>query len=388
MRRALLVMLLATAGCGPESSSNDASSTSGGGSTSTPGVGGASGGGASGGGTTSGSGGGTDPLCATQPVSLGVHPHAVQQPTAEGKSLIDTRGYHGRLYFAYGDLAANTGPIEISSYDPVQKTWQDHLTFQTERIQQFRVIQDQMWAGAADPTFVMPDHEYAVGTPDHMWGQVDIGTSRHANDIVERVPGEFYIVGSDWVDINTNMYSASVWRSDGGPFVEIFPKIDPDPFADQLEELNGVFINVAALNGKIYIPSGGSGWTYDGTKFEHGVVLGQFLRPTTFAGVIVFDTLGELFSFDGTTTKHLGLSLFPSLANYQWYFSPIALFQDVDDRLVAVRSDGSVVVTTDLVTWTCIGQAPPDVSSIGALNGTIYFGGVAGDVYGYEAPSW
>src|SRR5215212_7579174 len=104
MRRAFLLMLLATAGCGPESN-NDTSGSSGSSATA----------GASG---SSGSGGSADPLCATQPVSFGVHPHAVLQPTADGKSLIDTRGYHGRLYFAYGDLANNTGPIEISSYDP------------------------------------------------------------------------------------------------------------------------------------------------------------------------------------------------------------------------------------------------------------------------------
>jgi hypothetical protein len=29
-----------------------------------------------------------------------------------------------------------------------------------------------------------------------------------------------------------------------------------------------------------------------------------------------------------------------------------------------------------------------DVSAIGALDGTVYFGGAAGNVYGYAAPSW
>jgi hypothetical protein len=60
-----------------------------------------------------------------QPVMLGMHPHAIQQTTDVGKNLVDVRGWHGRLYFGYGDLAANTGPIEISSYDPVHKSWQD-----------------------------------------------------------------------------------------------------------------------------------------------------------------------------------------------------------------------------------------------------------------------
>jgi hypothetical protein len=49
---------------------------------------------------------------------------------------------------------------------------------------------------------------------------------------------------------------------------------------------------------------------------------------------------------------------------------------------------GSVVATTDLVTWTCLGRAPPDVRSIGSLDGTLYFGGTAGRVYGFPSPSW
>src|SRR5260221_9476296 len=64
-----------------------------------------------------------DPSCQTQPVLITTHPHAIEQDAATvGQNLVDTRGWNGRVYFGYGDLNWNTGPIVISSYDPVGRT--------------------------------------------------------------------------------------------------------------------------------------------------------------------------------------------------------------------------------------------------------------------------
>src|SRR5262245_42593225 len=56
--------------------------------------------------------------CGAPPRLLGTPPHAARQPTPRGRTLHATKGWMGRLYFGYGDIEANTGPIEISSYDP------------------------------------------------------------------------------------------------------------------------------------------------------------------------------------------------------------------------------------------------------------------------------
>jgi hypothetical protein len=61
---------------------------------------------------------------------------------------------------------------------------------------------------------------------------------------------------------------------------------------------------------------------------------------------------------------------------------------DTEGRLLVVDVKGETLMTTDLVTWHCVGQAPPDVRSVGSLNGKIIFGGAAGRVYGFAAPSW
>jgi hypothetical protein len=334
----------------------------------------------------------TDPLCNTMPVELTVHPHAPAQATEIGQDLVDTRGWHGRLYFGYGDLDKNTGPIVVSSYDPVAGTWIDHFTFQTERIERFAPLGDRLFAPAADPHPVDPNDlnepqpDYAVGTATHDWspGGIDFGPSLHVLDAAERAPGDVYMVGWDWFDPKNFIVTATVWRSlDGGPFQVIFPTNDPTV---QNSQHGSGFITIAALNGKVYP---GLGWEFDGQSWYHSAVnFGEFTRPTTFAGKIVSSTLGELWASDGAHMKNLGIVLWDTPGLAQLTLLPLALFQQTEGHLIAVNAEGSVVSTTDLVKWTCIGKAPPDVRSIGSLDGKIYFGGTAGRVYGYTSPSW
>lgn len=350
-----------------------------------------------------------DPRCATKAVALPVHPHAPAQKTDLGKTLGDVRGWHGRLYFGYGDLEENTGPIVISSLDPKTKTWQDHPldtvadggvvkadAFATHVIQRFTPIGDRLWAGAGQPDFrpygAAAAPEYAVGTADHTWAQADIAPNGiHIGDVVERVPGEILVVGSELIpepDAGPNpatIATAAAWRSiDGGAFVKIFP-IEGDPNYDR----SGAWFYGAALNGTAYLAAAGYIYQYDGTGWSGGHDFGELLRPDVIAGRLVFADLGHLFSFDGTKRHDLDFRFFESPGRYNALLDePLALFEVTEGRLVAVNHDGHVMMTTDLASWTCIGQAPADATAIGSLDGTVYFGGLEGHVYGLEAPSW
>ena len=330
-------------------------------------------------------------LCETQPIELRVHPHAPAQRTTIGQELVDTRGFYGRLYFAYGDLDQNTGPIVVSSYDPIADEWRDHFTYLTERIERFNVIGDRLFAPAADPHYDpnnanSPQPDYAIGTSTHDWGAggIDAFSSAHVLDAVERAPGDIYLAGWDMFDATNFIITATVWRSlDGGPFKLIFPVADTGV---QSNQHGSGFINLAALGGKVY-PN--LGWTFDGETWAHPAVnLGEFVRPTTFANKIVSSTLGQLWGYDGTRMKNLGVTLLDTPGLYQFTLSPLALFQQTEGHLVAIDAENSVITTTDLETWTCVGKAPADVRSIGSLDGTIYFGGTAGRIYGFPSPSW
>jgi hypothetical protein len=336
-----------------------------------------------------------DPRCQTPAVLVTTHPHASQQDaTTVGHNLIDTRGFHGRLYFGYGDLNWNTGPIVISSYDPITNTWTDHLTFDTERIERLRVIGDQLWAPASDPSGEA-DPEYAIGTEQHVWSQHSIGRSIKVLDVAERVPGDVFLVGSDLYisDAGTfdKTFGGAVWRSqNGAAFQRVFPMINPDPIRDyEYLDLNELpFLNAAALNGTLYTATVAPPWTFDGTEWAKGLQLGGFLHPVTFAGHIVFAALGELWAFDGTNRKSLGIQLVNTTLAYTFVKDPIAILTDSEDRILVVNSKLETLVTKDLVEWKCIGHAPPDVRSVGSLNGRVFFGASSGHVYGFATPSW
>ena len=323
-----------------------------------------------------------DPRCQTEAPFLTTHPHSPAQTSTDGERLVDTRGWHGRLYFAYGDVAQNTGPIWVSSLDPVANMWVDHFLFQTQNIFRFDPIGDMLYAPAGQ-AMGDPPSDYAVGTTSHDWGPggIHIGTALHLVEAVERAPGDVYLTGEDWFDEAAGITTSAVYRSqNGGPFTEIFPD---GPGNNQL---NSWFFNAAALNGTLYP---GFGWTFDGQSWSHPAVdTGQFHRPTTFANRIVSETLGELWAFDGTHMSNLHVALFPTPCLELTTLTPLPMFEQSEGRLLAVDDQDRVMVTTDLETWTCVGHAPPDACSIGSLDGTIYFGGPAGRIYAFPSPSW
>lgn len=326
-----------------------------------------------------------DPRCATTATAIATHPHAREQSSADGRTLVDVRSWHHRLYFGYGDLALNTGPIWISSFDPATGAWVDHTLLDTEKIQRFYALGDHLWAPAADTRGDPATNvEYAVGDADHNWtGGIDIGPAEHVMTAIERAPGDVYLTGEIDFDVTKTpiVTTGSVWRSQNGePFVLIFPDAGGD------RQLDTWFFNAAALGGLLYV---GFNWVFDGTQWIRSPVdFNEFKRATVFADRIVSATLGKLWAYDGARMTDLGVTLFPSVSIEPTTVTPVPVFSDSEDHLLAVVDDGAVMATTDLETWTCIGRAPADVASIGSLDHTVYFGGTEGRIYAFPAPSW
>jgi hypothetical protein len=338
-----------------------------------------------------------DPRCGTRPIPLPDHPTAPLQASEMGKSLRNIRAWNGRLYFGYGDLNLNTGPITIASLDPVAKTWMQHLVLETESIERYVQIGDELWATCAD------DHddtgttgcEYGSGDANHQWTTHDIGVhSVHVMDTTERVPGEALLAGSSLLDGGPAAAGAFIWRSqNGGAFTQIFPAGLGD-----IETSGGPFTSIVTFDSVAYAVTGGSVWTWDGTTWRHArapgddadpLLFGEFIHPVTFAGHIVFGGFGGyLFAFDGKTTEPLNIRSFQTPTQMGFTEEPVVIFEEAEDHLLAVNEAGDVVATNDLKTWTCIGKAPADVRSVGAMNGVVYFGGADGHVYAFPDKSW
>jgi hypothetical protein len=358
-----------------------------------------------------------DPRCATEATFLATHPHAKDQPTPLGKTISDVRGWKGLLYFAYGDFEANTGPVYITTFDPKTKAWQEHPVsyfesgtgalkstpaFATHDIERFYPIGDSLWATAAQPVFAAPFDsatapEYAVATGGHDWKQVDIAPrTLHIVSAIERAPGDIYLTGSAFMSTDAGVAAAAdgrpgghIWRSvDGGPFTQLFPDFGKSTAESQYYDITGAWIFGAALHGVAYMSAAGYIYKHDGGAWDSWEEFGQFLAPVPFADHIVFADLGQFFAFDGTKRKNLDFRFFESQGRYQGKKEPLALFQVTEGRLLAVKYGGDVMMTTDLATWSCIGKAPPDATSIGSLDGVVYFGSVNAGVYGFSERSW
>lgn len=100
---------------------------------------------------------------------IGLHPHAKDQPTVQGRTIGAVAGFNGQVYFGYGDTLNNTGPIMLSSYAPADGEWTDHAILDTERVGRFRTLFGELWAPAWDGR--TPGAAYASGSASHVWNQ-------------------------------------------------------------------------------------------------------------------------------------------------------------------------------------------------------------------------
>jgi hypothetical protein len=345
-----------------------------------------------------------DPRCATKPVAIPDHPTAAKQvaiPNVQnvsdmGKNLRSVRAFHGRVYFGYGDLNANTGPIDVASYDPVTKSWAVHLTIQTESVERFVVVGDQLLAPYGDAHGDQSKIEdYAIGTANHQWSAHEVANTFHMMDATERVPGEIYLAGSSYIE-PSHQPGSFIWRSiGGGPFTQIFPG---DVAAGYVEPAGGPFQSVVSFHGAVYAAAANSIWTWDGAQWTHARAPGDlddpllfdlFLHPVVIADHIVFGAFGgDLWKYDGKHSTRLPFHTFDTPTAMGFTELPIVIFEESEGRLLTVDDSGNVLMSTDLVTYQCIGKAPPDVRSVGSMNGIVYFGGSNGHAYAYEHPSW
>jgi hypothetical protein len=213
-------------------------------------------------------------------------------------------------------------------------------------------------------------------------------------DGAERVPGEVLLGGSSYLDPGQQTTGAFIWRSVGGaPFEQIFPDNSGD-----VERGGGPFMSMATLDAVTYAVTNGSVWAWDGKAWSHArtpgdsvdpVLLSDFIHPVTLANHIVFGTFGGyLWKFDGKRTERLGLRTIDTPTSSGFTEAPIVIIEESEGRLLVVNEDGNVLTSTDLVSFRCIGKAPPDVRGVGSLDGVVYFGGANGHVYAYDHASW
>ncbi|MEQ1572068.1 MAG: hypothetical protein ABMA64_40950 [Myxococcota bacterium] len=320
------------------------------------------------------------------------------QLTRRGRYLFGLEPHAGRLYLSYGDLTGNTGPIELTAYDPLQGFVVHPVSdptgaFQTEGIDGFRSIDGDLWAPAADPRGTVGAHDFARLRAGDDRAEVVVRDeacapgqmcSLHVLDVAA-FDGALFAVGSDVV-------GAAVWRSgdDGATWtLERARTIAAPPaYYGSVErnyllfELDGqLYTQTTSVGDPAYQPHvsdvfDGDTWSEGpdllplGVGFHARVVGGAayyLTRAPNLAGNVYHAEVDppRLLRFDGEVVDEpLGEG------------APVLDFAVDGDRLYVLTGDREVLEVTagDFGAATSRGFAPPRVVSLGVLGGKLYFG--------------
>jgi hypothetical protein len=309
---------------------------------------------------------------------LAIHPEAAAQPTGAGRSVATLLGWRGRLYTGYGDIDANTGPIAVTSWDPATGAFRSHWLSQTEAIYNYRVIGSRLYAPAMDPRG-LTGTDYAVGEP---WVDRVSALSWHAFDMATLTGDDLWLVGQhDW--------DAVAWRSlDGGvTWTEALRvRSRPGPTRGLAR-----FYFAGVHQGKLYVQAadtngtGSASLAFDGRGWTDGpdllpVPSATGWRPEAVAGRMVYRAEGpfaragaRLLAFDGQQVS------FPLT-------TPVHDLSVSGPELLVLTTEGAVLRTTDLESWTPVATAPAGSRSIGTVGGQLYVGTADSRLYRLRRP--
>jgi hypothetical protein len=308
-------------------------------------------------------------------VSLGKNPFAAAQPTAVGRYLHTLEGWQGELYMGYGDYDENTGPIEVSAYNPRWSSYGTKLRFPTEAIELFRPIGDRLYAPAIDPRGDGPSAAVAVGEPDGRWSNNKNVWMTHVFDVATFDGTDLWLVGS------RKTQAIAVRTRDGGRTWETALALEPRGADGDFARFHFVFVH----GGRLYVQAqdrrggmfprsnvfDGNGWT-DGPNLRPIPNTGA--KPLAVAGETVYFGARGVMAFDGRAVR---------LAR-----PPQTRIHDlvVTDGILYVLDGREVLGTQDLAWWIPVATAPAGTTSIGVLDGYLYAGTVESELFRYCRP--
>src|SRR5687768_11953058 len=324
-------------------------------------------------------------------ISVGIHPGAEAQPNSIGKQISILFPWNGKLYAGYGDYGANTGPIDIYSFDPGSQTFEFVWEANTEAIYNYRAFNGRVFAPAIDRKSYAKPGDYTMLDTNGIWADYNFSgsASTHVYDAALLKDSIIYMVGSQ-------EERAAVWESkDHGltwKTIHYDTALSGNPddfaryyFAGSYQEK--LYVQAIDYYGSLHPYSevwDGVEWRrenslFGASTFAHG------RRPDTFANKLVylspqFGTPGYASPFrvfDGMTAMIL---------NSMWVID----FMVDSNYLYALVDSGFGTIhvkrTEDLVTWNILALAPYGCKSLAIMNDRIYLGMGDAEIMEYSRP--
>ncbi len=306
-------------------------------------------------------------------VSVGKNPFAATQPTPVGRRLHTLEGWRGELYMGYGDYDENTGPIEISAYNPRRSSYGSKLRFPAEAIELFRPIGERLYAPAIDPRGDGPSAAVAIGEPDGHWSNNKNVWMTHVFDVATFDGADLWLVGS------RGTQAVAARSRDGGRTWETALALAPRSGGENdFARFHFVFVHGGRLFVQAQDRRGGMfprAKVFDGAAWTDGPDLRPIpntgAKPLAVAGEIVYFGARGVMAFNGTAVR---------VAR-----APQTRIHDlvVADGILYVLDGREVLGTRDLAWWIPVATAPAGTTSIGVLDGYLYAGSAESELFRY-----
>ena len=128
---------------------------------------------------------------------VGTDPFAAAQPTAAGHLIRDLGMDGGRLYVAYGDYDANTGPQQVHTFDPVSGQFSPSaLQVPTEEISVYRKLNGKLYAPMTDPRDPWTSNVGYATNASGSWTNEMEAPAVHVFDVATMNGSDRWMVGS------------------------------------------------------------------------------------------------------------------------------------------------------------------------------------------------
>ena len=305
---------------------------------------------------------------------VGTDPFAAAQPTAAGHLLRDLGLDGGKLYVAYGDYDANTGPQQVHTFDPVSGQFSASLLqVPTEEISVYRKLNGKLYAPMTDPRDPSTSNVGYATNATGAWTNQMKAPAVHIYDVATMNGSDLWMVGSvSRYDAATPGGGAAAYRStDGGQTWQIVAK-DTSVVENGYER----YYWAAAINGTMYLQAedvteGAPLRAFNGTTWST-VPEASVGRPCgTVAANRVEVFKNRIVCAGGTA---FGVTTFDGVSAVT---APIGALTDLavpgDGYIYALTSTG-VHRSLDGLKWTALSTAPAGAQSVAVVNGTVYLG--------------
>ena len=307
---------------------------------------------------------------------LGTHPQAASQATSTGKTLNKLQLFGGKLFAAYGDYNANTGPISINPYDIANGSFDgEAIQVFAESLGNWKVIDNKLYTTTIDATCSGScPSGYAAGDANGTWQVNTPVNAEHIFDIATLTGTDIWLFGGSGD-------TAYVWRStDAGQnwIVVQTNNVNPGDGDDSERYYWG-----QAMDGKMYMQADVFGNTqavqiYYGTNWTSGttdIICGRGTsaggpNPVVFDHKIVCAENNEIRIFDGEQTNTISIDDQGYCGVSDWGIYEDAVY-------VLCRNGSTIRRTKDLSHWQTFEGIPVSATSftIDSDTGKLYVGG-------------